>query len=176
MLLQKYLPEYTYAEKHSVSINASAEKVFALADQLDFSGSLAIRFLFRLRGLPSRMLRKEGLNRNRFVELGKIQNQEIIIGLIGQFWKPTGNLQIFQATEFTAFSHPDFLKAVWNFTLTPESHSSVLLETETRIFCPNERTRIKFSRYWFFIRPFSGLIRKEILRSIKKKAESSPLG
>jgi hypothetical protein len=176
MLLQEYLPVYAYAEKHSISINASAEKVFALADQLDFSGSPVIRFLFRLRGLPARMLRREGLNRNRFVELGKIDNREIIIGLIGQFWKPTGNLQFFQANEFIAFSHPDFLKAVWNFTLTAESRSSVLLETETRIFCPNERTRIKFSHYWFFVRPFSGLIRKEILRGIKKKAESQPTG
>jgi hypothetical protein len=172
MLLEKYLSEYTYSEKHSVTITASRDKIFFFVDELDMSGSLLIRFLFVLRGMPARMLNKQGMSRGRFIELEKIPGQELIIGLIGQFWKPDGSLQHFEPAQFTSFKENGFLKAVWNFELIRCSPTEVRLETETRILCPDEHIRKKFSRYWFFIRPFSGLIRKEILRSIKRKAES----
>jgi hypothetical protein len=172
MLVDKYLPNFTYATKHSIIIHASPEKIFSIADSLDMSGSPIIRLLFKLRGMSSQMLTKEGLNTGRFAELEKIKNEELIIGLIGQFWNPSGNLQLFSPHEFIPFNKPSFLKAVWSFTIRPVADHRCALETETRIFCPDDHTRKKFSRYWFFIKPFSGVIRSEILRGMKHKAES----
>lgn len=174
MLLEKYLPQYHYSTKHEIVISATPERIFELADRLDLSGSPMIRFLFRLRGMPSRMLNREGLQSDRFIELERTFSQEIIIGLIGQFWKPNGNLQVFKPTEFTSFHQPGFLKAVWNFQLIPQSATSTLLTTETRILCMDTEAQKRFSRYWFIIRPFSGIIRREILRAIKRKAEQTP--
>jgi hypothetical protein len=171
MLLEKYLPQYHYSAKHEIRISAAPEKIFELADRLDMSGSPMIRLLFRLRGMPSHMLNREGLQGDKFIELERSPSQEIITGLIGQFWKPNGNLQAFKPAEFISFQQPGFLKAVWNFQLTPQSATSTLLTTETRIQCMDDEAQKRFSRYWFFICPFSGIIRKEILRSIKRKAE-----
>ena len=171
MLQDKYLPQYHFTEYHSILISKSPEDIYPLADELDFRDSLIIRCLFALRGMPSRMMNKKGLEHDRFVELEQIKNKEIIIGLIGQFWRPSGNLQQFHPHEFASFNKTGFAKASWNFKLIEESERSTKLETETRIYCTDEPTRNKFSRYWFFIRPFSGIIRKEILKSIKKKAE-----
>jgi len=39
--------------------------------------------------------------------------------------------------------------------------------TETRIRCTDDASRRAFLRYWRVIRPFSGLIRMEMLRSIR---------
>jgi hypothetical protein len=172
MLLEKYLPDYTYAQKHSVIIRASRTEIFSLADKLDMSSSSLIRVLFWLRRMPAHMLTKEGMGHDKFIELEKTPGRELIIGLIGQFWKPDGNLQNFQPSQFISFNENRFLKAVWNFELIDHSPTEVLLKTETRIFCPDPITRKKFSRYWFFIRPFSGLIRKAILRNIKRQAET----
>jgi len=47
------------------------------------------------------------------------------------------------------------------------------LTTETRIKCLDEDSRSRFGWYWAFIRPFSGLIRMEMLRAIKRKAETA---
>ena len=171
MLLKKYLPQYHYSSKHKIKISATPEKIFELTDRLDMSGSPLIRFLFRLRGMPSRMLNREGLQSDKFIELERTSPQEIIIGLIGQFWKPNGNLRSFTPAEFISFQEPGFLKAVWNFQLIPQSATSTLLTTETRIQCMDNEAQKKFSRYWLLIRPFSGIIRKEILRVIKRKAE-----
>lgn len=172
MFLNKYLPEYHFSEKHSILIAAPAEKIFGSVNHFDLRNSRIIRFLFWLRGLPSEMSEKENLGRNKFIELDKRYPEEIVIGLIGQFWKPAGNLQTFNPEDFTGFAQQGFLKAVWNFQLTRQTDSLTLLTTETRILALSDAAKKKFSVYWFFIRPFSGLIRKEMLRSIRKQAES----
>ncbi|MCI0751668.1 MAG: hypothetical protein L0Y35_07510 [Flammeovirgaceae bacterium] len=171
MLQDKYLPQYHFDERHTLHIHAPAEKIFPTIEHLDFRRSFIIRLLFKLRGMPSAMLTTEGLERNRFFVLERVANEEIIIGLIGQFWKPSGNLQIFKPHEFIPFDKPGFAKGSWSFRLIASTHNTVELETTTRIQCTDESSRRKFSRYWFFIKPFSGLIRKEILKAIKVKAE-----
>lgn len=171
MFQDKYLPEYHFDEKHSIVINASVSKVFPCIEDLDFSHSKVIRLLFALRGLPASMMNITGLEEHRFYTLGRKQDDEIVIGLIGQFWKPSGNLQVFKTNEFVPFKEPGFAKSTWNFKLVPLTPQSTYLETVTRIYCTDGLSRKKFSGYWFFIKPFSGLIRKEMLRALKRKAE-----
>jgi hypothetical protein len=117
------------------------------------------------------MTLKKGLLQNNFIELERIKDQELLLGLVGQFWKPNGNLKKLTPEEFKSFNQPMFLKATWNFELISQKNNKTILETETRIQCLDEKSHKMFSRYWFFIRPFSGLIRKEILKSVKRKAE-----
>jgi hypothetical protein len=171
MLQNKYLPVFHYVERHSVLVHALPQEIYPLVNDLDFRESRLIKFLFALRGMSSGMARKDGLLRNRFVELERIANEEIIIGLIGQFWRPTGNLQKFEPKQFADFQTNGFSKGTWNFRIIPQKNGMSEVETETRIYCLDEKTLKKFSRYWFFIRPFSGIIREEILKLIKKKAE-----
>lgn len=170
MLQNKYLPTFHFAEKHQINIHSSPQKISFNLTRLDLSQSRLIRFLFFLRGLPLTMMTLEGLGKGKFKTLEIINDQELIIGLIGRFWIPAGDLQDFVPSDFISVHHPGFAKATWNFRLVPHG-TDTLLETETRIFCADEKSRKKFARYWFFIRPFSGIIRKEILKSIKRKAE-----
>jgi hypothetical protein len=171
MLQDKYLPQFDFFEKHSVRIATRAEKIFPLIDELDLRGSRLIRFLFLLRGMGSDMTLKKGLVQENFVELEKVKDRELVLGLAGQFWKPNGNLQKLSSAEFKLFSRENFAKAVWNFRLIPIDENATTLETETRILCMGGDARNRFSYYWFFIKPFSGMIRKEILRLIKREAE-----
>ena len=64
-------------------------------------------------------------------------------------------------------------KIFWNFYFKFVSADKTIVSTETRILCLSSKTKRRFSVYWFFVRPFSGLIRLEILRLIKKKAALS---
>jgi len=147
--------------------------VYTLSTQLNASDSWIVRALLKLRGIPSHTSTGiEGWKKMGFAVLEQQENKEIILGLIGQFWKASGKVQPCTPNEFHSFKNPAFAKAVWNFEITPSNQNQVLLETETRILCGSEEARKQFARYWFFIRPFSGLIRKEILRIVKRKAES----
>jgi hypothetical protein len=104
-----------------------------------------------------------------FTELQQIPNNELVVGLIGQFWKPTGNLQHFHPSEFASFADPKFAKGVMNIKVIKESDHQTWAVTETRVQINGKGQRILFSCYWFFIRPFSGLIRMEMLKAIKNK-------
>jgi hypothetical protein len=76
------------------------------------------------------------------------------------------------AESFKKFDTPGYAKAVWNFSLRPDGPDS-RLTTETRVKCTDSDSRWRFGFYWMLIRPFSGLIRMEMLRTIKRRAEMS---
>jgi len=49
------------------------------------------------------------------------------------------------------------------------------LTTETRVLCSGTAALRSFKRYWLVVGPFSGLIRRHILRAIARVAEAPPL-
>jgi hypothetical protein len=172
MLHAKYLPEFHFNEKHKILIASTPEKLNKLLSDFDASDSWIIRILLMLRGISSETSKGiEGWKKMGFVILEHQANKEIILGLIGQFWNVKSNIQRVNAGDFVSFVDPNYAKATWNFEIIPQPENKVLLETETRIQCIDESARKKFGRYWFFIQPFSALIRIQMLKLIKRKAE-----
>ena len=57
------------------------------------------------------------------------------------------------------------------FRLQP-TQEGTLLSTETRVLATDPQSRRAFARYWFFIRPSSGAIRREVLKVVARRAES----
>lgn len=170
MLIDSFLPEYDFSETHDIKIRATAETVFRVLSEVDVCESPIIRWLFRLRGIPAGKMTLREMRRMRFETLGETKNQELLLGLAGKFWTLTGNLQKVSSSDFRAFDETGFAKAVWDFSLN-ETGGETLLTTETRIKCTDAESRRKFNFYWTFIQPFSGLIRNEMLRTIRRKAE-----
>lgn len=179
MLIDDFLPAYDFAEKHETSIRASAEKISAAIDSTDFSESWIIWILLTLRGLGrtaasdmEKISNLRAVTKKGFAILGENPGKEIVLGLAGKFWQPSGSLQEINAENFREFDKKGFAKAVWNFALDKPVNGEILLKTETRIKCLDENARANFRFYWGFIKPFSGWIRLEMLRLIKHKAES----
>ena len=59
--------------------------------------------------------------------------------------------------------------------LNADSTSMVLRRNNrhgARVVATDPRTRRAFATYWFFIRPSSGEIRREVLRTVAHRAES----
>ena len=173
-LQNKYLHQADFSTSEFIEINVPFDKVYPLVETLNFEKSRIIYWLFKLRGIPvPESLTLSGLEKIGFVKLEAVPNKEIIIGLIGQFWTPTGRLKRFKPEEFINFDKSDFAKASWNFELTRVNDFKTILNTETRIFCPTPETKQKFKTYWTIIQPFSSWIRREILKAIKKQAENN---
>ena len=186
MQIDRILPEYQFSERHSVLIQASPRQVYESIQRFDFLSIPTIRVLMFLRSLPGIITGKSGnkppensgeslsakLATMGFVKLYEETPVEIVFGLAGQFWKPTGNLHPVTAEEFPEFKKPGFARAAWNFYITADTGKRTKLSTETRIVCYGNAAG-KFRPYWFVIRPFSGLIRIMLLRKIKSNAEKS---
>ncbi len=146
MHIDKHLPHYTYHEHHH-TIKAASKDCFLTAKELDMSGSWITKILMKLRGLPTNDLKLQGFLRNIcFTYMEEDPYKEFLIDA----------------------SQPG-LKIFWNFYFKPVSANETVTSTETRILCLNTKVKRRFSVYWFFVRPFSGLIRIEILRLLKKK-------
>lgn len=98
--------------------------------------------------------------------------EELVIGLLGQFWTPTGSVcDNVSAATFASGPPPGQALAGWNFTVTELEGGGCELATETRVLCADDARR-KFLLYWSVIQPGSGLIRRAMLKAIKQEAES----
>lgn len=184
-LIEKYLSAYDVHALHEIRINANAERVYNACRKFDLSPSPIIKTLFFLRSLPAILwsakkarenslgVTLDGLLDNGFILLEENPTKEIVLGLVGKFWTLSGCIQRMTPDAFASFNHVGYAKAAWNFHLTPQPDGSTLLSTETRVLCTDHTSRKKFLRYWFFVGPFSGLIRKEMLRTIKQQIEQN---
>ena len=180
MLIDEFLPEYDFDEKHEIDVRAPIEKVYAALNAFDPNDSAILRWLFWLRGLTSKdnrgaepkSLAERAMTKLDFTLLGEKRNEEILLGLVGKFWALSGDLQKVKAEEFFAFGKEGYAKAVWNFTLSEAGEKKTRLKTETRIQCLGAASQESFRFYWRVIKPFSGWTRLEMLRLVKEKAEA----
>lgn len=185
MELDRFLPEYDFHEVHSVRVNASPEGTYTATKELTPSDlPWPVHLMFRIRELPAKLTGKsttelkadstflEQLLGEEFMLLSD-SSEEIVFGLIGQFWKLRGgeNIRLAEPCEFIDFATAGYAKAAANLAFEPAGDETVL-STETRIWAPDEKTRRKFAFYWRLISLGSGWIRIMWLNAIKRRAET----
>ncbi|MBI2427925.1 MAG: hypothetical protein HYV29_03870 [Ignavibacteriales bacterium] len=171
MLIDKYLPSYDVVEVHSAVLDAKVESVYETVRNFRFANSTLTSLLFSLRGLSTKKVSLQTVLDAGFILLDQQENEEFVLGLVGKFWTPSGCLQRLTTDEFNTFNTEGYAKAVWNFSFERIEESKTRIATETRVLCLDDSSRTKFKTYWFFVGPFSGIIRREILRSIKHAIE-----
>ena len=82
-----------------------------------------------------------------------------------------GQLCVTNPRRFVEPPPAGMAKAAWNFSVGRHPKGGTELRTETRVLCAESVTRRRFRAYWTLIRPFSGLVRREILAAVREKAE-----
>jgi hypothetical protein len=180
-LIDAFMPAYDEVERHHTTVRAEASRVWEAVRTLDLARSPLVRVLFGVRSLPGLLAGKwppprlgvtmDELLRGGFVLLAERPGDEIVLGLAGRFWRPTGGLTRVEPGEFRGFARPGLALAAWSFTLEDDGAGAVRLSTETRVRCTDDASRRAFRRYWRVVGPFSGLIRMEMLRTLRKAAE-----
>ena len=180
MLLDELMPAFDVSERHHTLVLAPGERVYGAVRGVDLARSRAIRALFAARGIPllvrgrrlaRRTMTLDDLVRGGFVWLGEEHGRELVLGVVGTFWRPKGGVRRIEPGDFTAFDEPGAAKAAWNFRLIPDGDERTFLTTETRVRVPDEPSRKKFLLYWAAIGPFSGVVRRQTLALIKTDAE-----
>ena len=172
--LDDFLPAYEFSERHSLAIEAPAARI----DQALRTVSIADIPIARALWWVRRLGRTYGDSTKPFiggelpgVVLEDVPGEGIVLGLTGQFWRVLGGERDpaapTTAEEFLAYARPDTCKAVIDFRVGASS-------LRRRRACTwRIRHRAGSSgRYWFVIRPFSGLIRILLLRAARRRAEA----
>jgi len=189
LLIDDYLPRFHARERHETIVQASPMQVYAALRTADLGDSSLVRVLLGLRGLPVLLSQSRGPGRqvrmrqrsaaltlgcilgHGFYLLAEAPGQELLIGLEGRFWTLRGGLLETDPISFRQRVLAGTAKAAWNFTVEAQSRGRTRLATETRIHCADEASRRAFCCYWLVVRPFSGVIRRRMLRSIRRAAE-----
>ena len=173
MRIDDLLTEIPHAERHAIRVEAPAHVVYPLARHLDFNESWITRTLFRLRGLPAEDLRLDAMLGARdepgFAVLDERPGEEFVIGALSRGLRP---LAVGDAAGFPTRGEAPGLRIVWNFHLAPDTDGCEVT-TITRVQCMGTTTRWLFGAYWLVVGPFSGWIRREMLRLLKKQAEAT---
>ncbi len=189
MLLDVLMPEFDVRTHHAIRIKASSQRVFDCLLTVDFDVWGLSRLLYALRKLPTLVTtpqdswrRLSDFRRSHFTLddlvatgftiLGKNVGDELVLGTIGRFWLSRGELHAVSPEEFGKPAPAGTAKAGWNFTVSPLSNGVVELLTETRVLCADLATRRRFLAYWTLIKPFSGLIRREMLAAVRRASET----
>jgi len=178
--LDDFLPGYEFSEHHELEIPAGRERIDQALRSVSVEEIPVIVVLYRLRGLgrAGHDVRRPflGLARIGAVALEDIPNEGVVFGLTGQFWRLRGARDLGRprtAEEFLAYDRPDVCKAVIDFRITELDSGHCRLSTETRVHVADQAARRAFRRYWFVIKPFSGLTRILFLRTVRRRAEGA---
>lgn len=187
MRLDDWMPGSTalVRESHTLRIAASPTVVYQALWKADFGGPIAT-ILLGVRALPSIVARwvsrsarsspprttGSRLTLRRFLDSGfvlldEVPGDELVLGLTGRFWTATGGLVPTQPATFRAGPARGQAQAAWNFRLVSVGSEGTDLITETRVRVA-EDARASFLLYWSVVRPFSGLLRRAMLRDVRR--------
>jgi hypothetical protein len=156
--LDEFLPSYEFRTRHEVPVAVDPVSADRALREVTFGDVPLVRALLFARGLGVRRGGDSVLATMvpRATVLEDVPGEGLVLTLTGQFWRLRG-----RGTEAPA-------TAVIDFRVRPGS-----LATETRVHVPDPVSRRKFVRYWRFVRPFSGLIRTQVLQAAKRRAEGA---
>ncbi len=168
------MPSCDRSEVHRRKSAASPPALWEAIHDLQASELTAMRVLMGVRTLGRRAGEKdltvlEGFKRMGFRKVAEEPEQELVVAGIGRFWTPSGGLRkVTDVDKFLHFQEPGYAKVAFNFRLLDGE-----ISTETRIAATDAQARRRFGLYWLLIRPGSGLIRREWLRALDRRAQAS---
>ncbi len=173
ILIDQVMPSFDRGEVHRRQTTAPPAAVWEAIHELQARDLTLMRVLMGIRTLGRRAESGDrtvlaGFEKMGFRPIAEEPGQELVVAGIGQFWKPSGGLRkVTSKEQFLAFEEPGYAKVAFNLRIQGGE-----LSTETRIAGTDARSRRLFGFYWLLIRPGSGLIRREWLRALERRAQA----
>lgn len=188
--LDRILPDPAHLSRFDVRVAASAEATWAAVRVVTPAELPVTRLLTYVRAMPGRILGDghpgpaDAADRpivDQFVEAGfgvlvEEPPRLMIVGAAAQPWRLRGGERVsFAAQEaFVAFHRPDHVRIALSFELDPAPGGGTRLAAETRVTPTDAAAARKFGRYWTAIRLGGAVIRFELLRAVRRRAERTP--
>jgi hypothetical protein len=182
-LLESIMPAYDVQEVHSTHVDAAPSEAYAAVLAVTPDETALTRSFLWVRTLPARVRGARPFNETLWSRpflsmpstsvLGSVPDREIVVGLIGKFWKlrDTERVAVQSREQFIAFDTPGFAVSTLSFHVDPEDGGS-RVTTITRVRTTDADSRRAFLRYWRVIGTGSAVLRRTWLRAVKARAEA----
>ena len=185
-VLDDVLPVYRHRERHATQIAAAPEVVWSALHAVSAGDLRLTRLLMSIRALPARLpgARRppgglpadrgfiEAFMEDGFRELRVDPPWTLVAGNAGQPWRLRGeeSADVVDLDGFRAFARAGFVLTATSFELEALGDGT-RLSTETRVQPTDAAAARAFRPYWWAIRAGSGLIRRDMLHAVRRRAE-----
>ncbi len=179
--LDDIMPEYQFFERHSARIHARPEQVMQAIRQSTFGDMKSLVTLLKIRGAALRLDDTGAFLQDKRVLdafsasgylLGGSEHEIVMAGV----WNARQNRrpEVRTLQEFADYRQQGAVKMAYGFYVEDAGGGWSTISTETRVLALDDFTRRSMGRYWRLIVPGSGLLRRQWLEGIKRRAESVP--
>jgi hypothetical protein len=180
-ILDGTMPEYQLSERHSVRVYAKPGQVMQGVRESTWGDLKSLVTLLKIRGAVLRTPYREA---GAFAPDKRILDGFAASGVVGgseheivMAWgadvQAKRPIQARTLQEFADYRQPGTVKMCSNFTVKETGAGWSTVTTETRVLALNDSNR-GMAIYWRLMVPGSGLLRRQWLDGIKKRAESEP--
>ncbi len=102
--------------------------------------------------------------------------REVVVGAIGQVWRPNiPFLHVGDAEAFAAFATRGYVRVAWALRVEPRRAGGARVEVEVRVDATDPDSWRRFRRYFALVGPGSRLVRRALLRRIERDLGPAPL-
>jgi hypothetical protein len=173
-LIDTVLPRWDVHEIHGADVAASPEATWAALQQVTLRELPVTCLLMTIRSLGrSARLDRRFLDAAGFLTPIDEAPGDRVVGLIGRPWQLRPRIVPFHgAAEFAAFDQPGYVRVATDLRVVPAPGGS-RFETETRIQATDPGSGRRFTRYWRIVGRGSALIRRDLLRAVRRRAEAA---
>jgi hypothetical protein len=180
-LLDDVMPEYQFFEKHSARVHARPEQVMQAVRQSTFGDMKSLVTLLKIRAAALR-IHDTGV----FLQDKRVLDAFLASGYLSGgsgheiamcgVWNVRANRrpEVHTLQEFADYREQGAVKMAFDFNVEEAGEGWSTISTVTRVLALDDSTRRGMGRYWRLIVPGSGLLRRQWLDGIKRRAESMP--
>jgi len=179
-LLDRFMPAYEVAERHTAYVNAPPDITFAASCDLDLQRSRIIQAIFKGRELALGATPEDTVRPRRLVAwaktlgwgvLAEVPGREIVMGAVTRPWDANVVFRPLSPADFASFDEPGYVKIAWTLRADAIDGDHAMFSTETRAIATDPTARAKFRTYWSFLSPGIILIRFAALRGLRTELE-----
>ncbi len=172
--LNELMPEFEQRIVQQIRIQGSQEEVRCAIESVELREMPLAEILARIRNLGQKSEEHAVTFRQAAQAFGAVaiettQRNEIVSGLVGQFWKRRYGIQgLWNTAEFRAFADPAYTKVLTNFWFDEFSNGKTVVRTETRIHSLGPKSRRRFHGYWSVVSLGIRLYVRSVLQGIAR--------
>jgi hypothetical protein len=182
-VLDEFLPAAAHRTRYVTSVRTDADAAWAAMRAITSRELAVTRILMAVRTMSLSALRPDDDEAERpvletflqrgFTVLREDEPRTLVLATTGQPWRMRGaHLEApADAAAFAAYDEPGAVRVAMSFELDAPAPDASRLATETRIAPTDADAARTFGRYWTVVRPGSDIIRMDVLRAVRRRAE-----
>lgn len=183
-VLDDFLPDAPYRTRYATTIATDGEATWRAMRTITARDLALTRILVAVRRMSLSTLRPDQEETDRplletFVErdftvLREDEPRALVLATTGRPWQLRSQLSAPAGTEdFAAYDEPGAVRIAMSFELAEAGEGRTRLSTETRVSPTDDAAAGRFRRYWTVVRPGSDVIRLDVLRAVRRRAETT---